>query len=120
MHAQCTTSTLGQHRKITTRLCCFHNPEPVLLSGHRHIVRVITGDLEKDAGVWSAFVSLPGRMQKARPKAKTGRDVFVITDKKPRQLQSLFVRVVHLDISQQREVIARSQAVKMCFQIAAW
>src|SRR5437660_464195 len=70
MHTQSTTSTLGQHRKITTCLCCFHNPERVLLSGHRHIVRAITGDLEKDAGVWSAFVSLPGRMQKARPNEK--------------------------------------------------
>jgi hypothetical protein len=58
MHAQCAAAAFSKHLEVSTGLRSFHNAKRVLLAGHWHIDRVVACDLEKDAAVGPAFVSL--------------------------------------------------------------
>src|ERR1041385_583789 len=57
-----------EHFVIAAGLRELDRPEAVSLPWHRQIMRIVCGDLEKDAGVRSPFVGLTGRVQEARPK----------------------------------------------------
>ena len=57
---------------------------------------VVAGDLQKDAAVRSAFVGLPGGVQKARAEAEHGGDFLGVADGEAHFLQRVFVGGVHL------------------------
>ena len=57
-------------------------------------------------------------MQKARTKAQAGGDVLLVAHGMAHGLQRCFVLVVHLDVAEQREVVARLRSAEMGFQIA--
>src|SRR4029077_20095178 len=116
MHAQGAAAALGQNLEITTGLCGLHRAERVFLPGHREVVGVIACELQEYSGVGAALIGLPGRVQKARTKAQARSDVLFVAHGVPDRLQQLLVRVVHLDIAQQREVVAGLQAAEMGFQ----
>src|SRR2546430_2187707 len=102
MYAQRAPAALGQHFKVAARLGGLHNSESIFLPRHGQVNRVVASDLQENSGVWSAFVSLPGRMQKARAKAETGRHAFPIARRMTRGLQGCFVCVIHLKVGEQR------------------
>ena len=60
----------------------------------------------------------PGRVEKARPESKTRGHALSITHGVPEILQRFLVRLVHLDVRQHGEVVARAQAVQVGFQVA--
>jgi hypothetical protein len=68
MDPQRTAIPFCENLKITASLGSFYDSECVFLFGHRNIDRVIASDLEKHAGVGSAFISLARGMLKARAK----------------------------------------------------
>src|SRR5215470_19265306 len=113
MHAQGSAAALRKHGKITTRLRGLDDPESVLLPWDGEIGGVIAGNLEKDAGIGTALVGLAGGMKEPRAKAKAGGASFGVAHLMAHALQSFFVRVVHLDVAEEGEVIARADAAQM-------
>ena len=78
--AQGAALALQQHLEVASRLRRLDDAEGVLLPGHGHIDRVVAGDLQEDAGVRSALVGLPGRVQEARAELQAGRDALRVAD----------------------------------------
>ena len=81
-------------------------------------VGIIAGDLQEHAARGTALVSLFGGMQEARTEAQTRRHALALAHRMPDGLQAPLVRFIHLDVAQQSEVVARSQAIEMPPQIA--
>ena len=57
-------------------------------------------------------------MKKTRTKTQTGRDLPGISNRFARRLQRALVRLVHLNVREQRKIIVRLQPVKMSFRYA--
>ena len=93
-------------------------PNVYFWSGHRQIGRIVAGDLQKDSAVGSTFVSLAGGVQEARTESQTRSHSLAIAQRLAQFLQECFVLRVHLDVSQQRKVIAGTDAIKMRAQIS--
>src|SRR5579883_1571930 len=115
---RCGPAPLGQHLEIAARLRCLHDPEGILLPGHRNIHGIVAGHLQEDPAVGSSLVRLSGGVQKARAKPKAGGHVFLVADCVADCGKLLFMLFVHLDVAQQSEVIARLQPMQMRLQIA--
>ena len=92
MHAQSAPPAVGQDLEIAAGLRRLDHAESVFLSGNGQVGCVIAGNLQEDAAVRAAFVGLPGRMQKARAKAKTGGYAMPVANSVPDGLQPLFMR----------------------------
>ena len=75
MDAQRSSSALGKHVEIATRLRRLDDAKARLLAGHLEISSV-GGDLQEHAAVRPALVGLAGRMQEARPELGAGRDML--------------------------------------------
>src|SRR5260370_19878276 len=114
MNTEGSSSAFGQDLEIAARLGGLNDYEGVLLAGDRKIGSIITGDLEEYAAIGSALVGLAGGVQEARTKAKAGGDLLRVAHGVTHALQLLFVLVVHLDIAEQSEVVARTQAAEVC------
>ena len=78
MDSQGAPAALGQDLEISTGLRRFDDAEGVLLSGHRQIGCVVTGDLQEDSAVGATFVGLAGGVQESRTEAEAGRDVLLV------------------------------------------
>src|SRR5262249_25243183 len=96
MHSQHATLAFCQDREVASCLRRLDHAEGVLLTGHRQIHRVIAGDLQEDSSVGSAFVSLSGRVQEARAKAKARRYSLPVADRMANPLKTGFMLLVHL------------------------
>src|SRR5262249_1621725 len=116
MHAQRAPLALCQNLEVAARLRCLHDAKRVLLAGHRKVYGIISGDLQEDSRVWPTLICLPGRVQEARTETKAGRRSLRFTDSVSRGLQTLFVGLVHLYVSQEREVISGGKLLQMCAQ----
>src|SRR5882672_157831 len=116
MNTQRSPPAFRKHVKISTRLRRFYGAKSIFLSGHGKIGGIIARDLQKDATVRAALVSLSGRVQEARSKAETCRDLLLVTHNVSEFLQHLFVFGVHCDVGERGEVIARACASEMRFQ----
>ena len=88
------------------------------MSGHRQIRGIVARDLQEDAGIRAALVGLPGGVKEARPEAEARGHALFVANRVANRLKLRFVRVVHLDVAEQREVIAGVQAIQMRAQIA--
>src|SRR5260370_40814207 len=119
MHAQRTAAALGQHVEIATGLRGLDHAESSLLTGYREILRVIGGDLQKYAVVWTALISLTGGMQKTWTKFGTSGDMAVVAHLQPHVLQGVDMRAIALDIGEQRHIIASAGTGEMRFQPGA-
>src|SRR5258708_37535852 len=72
VHTQCAAAAFGKNREVAEGLCGLHDAEGVFLPGHRKILGVAAGDLQKNAAIEAAFVSLSSGVQEARAKAENG------------------------------------------------
>jgi hypothetical protein len=80
------------------------------------ILRVVTRDLKEDAAVGATLVALTRGMQEAGSESQAGRDSLRVAYAMAGALKNGFVRSVHLDISQQREVVALTETGEMRLQ----
>src|SRR2546421_7953667 len=101
MRPQRAAPTFAEHCKISACLRSFYNSERVFLMRHRQVVSIVASDLEKHSTVWTAFVSLAGRVKKARAKAQAGRNLLCISHDFAHSLQRGLVRLVHLKVCEQ-------------------
>src|SRR5215469_15889185 len=118
MDAKSAAVSFGQHLEVASRLRSFHHAERVLLSRHRQVRFVITRHLQEHAAIRTALISLPCRMQEARAESETGRDLLPVAHRFSDRLQLVFVGLVHLDVAEQAEVVARAKTVKVSLQVA--
>src|ERR1700722_7005599 len=118
MHPQGPPAAVGEHLEIPARLRCLDDSERVFLSWNRQFDGVAAGDLQKHSAVWSTFVSLSSGVEKARPEAQTGSHVLLVADHVPQGFEALFILSIHLEVSEQREVIANLDASEMRFEIS--
>src|SRR5260370_12337454 len=106
MHAQHTPAALGQHLEVAARLRRLDDGEGEFLPGDRKVVGILAGDLQEHAGVWTALVGLPGRMEEGRSKAEAGGDPLAIADHAPDVLQCIMMLLVAFDIGKKRAIIS--------------
>ena len=122
MDTQRAPTALHQHLEIAARLRRLHHAEAVGMAGHVDIGRIVAGDLQEHAGIRPAFVGLPGRMLEAGSEAEAGGGVGSVANARAHRGQRLRVRLVALNVGQQRHVVARLcagvHAAKMALQIA--
>src|SRR4030095_5037939 len=117
MYPQGATLALQQHVEVASRLGRFDDAECVLLPGHGNIERIVAGELQEDTGVRSTLVCLPGRVQETRSEFQTRRDTRRAEDLIADRLQLALVRVVHLEVGEQREVVAGAKSIQMRSQV---
>src|SRR5262249_34228571 len=65
---------------------------------------IVGGDLQKDAGAWSALVGLTGGMQIAWPEAHAGGNVLAVANRGAQLLQRRTMRLVLRNEGQRRHV----------------
>src|SRR5436309_6987658 len=105
VHPQRAAAPLLEHLEVAAGLRRLHHSERVCLSRHRQIRRVVAGDLQEDPRARAALVGLAGRVKEARAEADAGGDLVSVTDRRPHLLQLGLVRVRHLDVRQQGDVV---------------
>src|SRR5439155_2732297 len=99
-------SALDEHLEIALGLRGLHDAECILLARHWHVHAIVARDLEEHAGVRSALVGLARRVQEARPESETRRHPISLADRASERLELALVRGVHLDVGQERGVVA--------------
>ncbi len=115
MQAQRPAAALSQDLKIATRLSRLYQTEGEFLARHLKIMRIIAGDLQKDAAVGAAFVGLPGGMQEAWAKAETRRHPLAIAHNSTQVLQGFSMLGIALHICKQSAVVAGAKLSEMLF-----
>src|SRR5664280_2778205 len=122
VNTQRAATALNQHLEVAAGLRGLHHAETVGMAGHVDVGWVIAGNLQEHAGIRAAFVGLPRRMLEARSEAEAGGGTGFVANARAHCSQRLGVRLVALDISQQRHVVARlcagTDPPKMTFDIA--
>src|SRR5579863_98240 len=98
MNSQSAATAFGQDLEITARLSRLDHTKRVLLAGHGKISSVVTSDLQKDSGIWPAFVSLPGGMQKTRAEFHAGGNMLLVPKRVAHLLQCCVVPGIHLNV----------------------
>jgi hypothetical protein len=119
MDAQRAPATLRQHSKIAARLRCFHDAKGVLLPRNEDVHRVVARDLQKNAGIGTAFVGLSRGVQETRAKAEDSGDFFVVTHGEADGLERLFMRFVHGDVAERGKIVPGADAREMFLQKAS-
>ena len=122
MDAQRAAAAFDQDVEVATGLRRLDHAEAVGMAGHVDIGRIVAGDLQEHAGVRPALVGLPGRMLETRPEAEAGGGAGFVADTRAHPGQRLCVRLVALDVGEQRHIVARFcpavHAAEMTLQIA--
>ena len=113
VHPERTTVALRQNLEIAPSLCRLHHAERVRLPRHRNIQRVIARDLQEYARIRPTLVALARRVEKARAELEARRDAPRVAHADPDGLQRALVRLGHLDVREQREVVAVGQAAEV-------
>src|SRR5436190_20624571 len=117
MNAQSTAIPRAQHLEISPGLSRLYHTEGVLLTRNLEVLRIVAGNLQKHPRVWTPFISLAGGVQEAWTKPETRGRFLSVANKMPRFLQRPFIRIVHWNIGQEREIIARVKRAEMRAQI---
>ena len=74
--------------------------------------------LQNDPAVGAAFVRLTGGMKKSRTKLQAGGHSFFVTQGVSQFLQEHLMLGVHLDVSQQRKIVAAARTFNVSTQIS--
>src|SRR5215831_12386295 len=106
MNPQCTPVAVGKNLKIAARLGRFNNTERILLPRYGDIRGIVTSNLQKDTRVRAALVSLSRRVQKPGTKTEARGNAFLRAHGMANRLEVSFVCLIHLDISEERKVVA--------------
>src|SRR5580700_2175529 len=77
--SQGSSFAIHQHLEVTSRLRRLHDSERILSSRHLYVGSIVACDLQHDTRVWTALVSLPGRVQEPRTKTEAGGHSFLVT-----------------------------------------
>src|SRR6185503_15590829 len=117
MYPQGATLALQQYVEVASSLGRLHDAECVLLPWDGNIEGVIASELEEDTRIRSTLVCLPGRVQEARSEFYARRDTRRAEDLIADRLQFALVRVIHLQVGEQREVVAGAKSIQMRFQV---
>src|SRR5207245_1233249 len=104
--------------EVSAGLSSFHHSECVFLPRYGKTDGIIARDLEEDSGVRATLVCLTGRVQEARTESEASRDVLVVAYSVPESLQDRFLLLVHLNESEQGEIISRGKTIEMRTQVA--
>jgi hypothetical protein len=118
MHSQRAAVAREQHLEVAAGLCGLDESERVRLAGHGNVDTVVARDHEVHAGVRSALVRLTGRVQEPRAELEARRNAPSVADAVPHRLEHLVVRVAHLEIREQREVVTRVEPGEMRGEVA--
>src|SRR6516162_6772247 len=102
---QGTATAFGENVEIAARLRRLDDAKGIGLSGHRQVLGVVAGDLQKDTAVRSTLVGLSRRMLEARPEADAGRGRGPIADGAADMLHYIDIGLASLDIGEQGCVI---------------
>src|SRR4029453_16166519 len=105
--AQGAPVTVQQNLEIPSRLRRLDDAECVFLIRHGQVESVVARDLEEHARVRSALIGLAGRVQETRSELQARRDVPGVPGAVAYRLQLPLVRLGHLDVCQERKVVAR-------------
>src|SRR5450755_2543427 len=118
MDAQSPASTFREDLEISPRLRRFDHAESVLLVGHGQIGGIVTGDLKNDSTVWPTLVGLTGGMKESWTELETGSHPLFVPQGMAQFLQEGFVLRIHLDVSQQRKIIAGRKTLEVGAKIS--
>ena len=101
MNTKRAAMTFGEDLKITARLRRLDDAERERLTGDRQVVLVVAGDLQKHAGVRTAFVGLPRGVQEARAEAKARSQMPAVAHAVAHALKQGFVFGIHVDVAEE-------------------
>src|SRR5690606_16362861 len=113
VHAQRATPAVRQHAEVAARLRRLHHAERVAPAGHGQIDGIVAGHLQEHPGVRAALVGLAGGVEEARAEAEARGHAPRVAHAVPHGLQQRLMRVGHVDIGEQREVVAGAGALEM-------
>src|SRR6185437_10688428 len=111
--AERAAAAAGQDIEIAARLGGFHDAEGEDFAGDFEVARVIAGDLKEDAGVRSAFVGLAGGMEEAGAETEAGGGALRVPHGEAHVTEAILVFAGHVDIGEEREIIASLDAVQV-------
>src|SRR5215469_16157104 len=114
--AESTPAALRQNVEIAACLRLLDDAKGIGLAGNRQILGIVAGDLQKNAAVRPAFISLPRRVLKARPEADACRRLGTVADRAPEPLHRIDMGRAALDIGEQRRIVARAYPPEMGLQ----
>lgn len=107
MDAKRAATAFDQDVEVTAGLRRLDNAEAVGMARHFDVDWIVACNLQKHAGVRAALIGLPRRMLETRPKAKAGGSAGFVADTRAHPGQCLRIRLVALDVGQQRDIVAR-------------
>src|SRR5262245_31372254 len=111
--AEGAAAALGEHGEVASGLGGLDDAEREVPSGDGEVGRVVGGDLQEDAAVRAALVGLAGRVQEARAEADAGRGPRSVAERRPDRGQLGLVLGRHLDVREQRRVVAGPDAAEV-------
>src|SRR5215831_3001769 len=106
MNAQRAPSPFCQHLKVAASLRRLDHAEAVGMAWHANVGGIVTGDLQKHAGIRTTLEDLSGRVLEARPETDAGCRAGVVADTRAQPGQRLLALGIALDIREERHVIA--------------
>ncbi len=106
MHAQRSTAALRQHLEVAGCLRLRQDTERIALSRNLEVLGIVGGELQEDSGIWPTLVQLARRVQEPRSVTERRCHPFRVPDRVADGLQQLVVRVVHLQVGGEGEVVA--------------
>src|SRR5262245_38295745 len=106
-------AALGEHGEVAARLGGLDDAEREVPAGNREVGCVVSGDLQEDAAVRAALVGLAGRVEEARAEADGRGGLRAVADERPDRGQLGLVLRRHLDVGEQRRIVALADAAEV-------
>ena len=118
MYSQGAAAAFGEHLEVSPSLRRLDHAKRVFLAGHRQVSSVVASQLQNHPAVGATFVRLTGGMKKSRTKLQAGGHSLFVTQNVAQFLQEHLMLGVHLDVSQQRKIVAGTRTFNMSTQIS--
>src|SRR6476660_2538237 len=118
MDSQCAAAAFGEHLEVSPSLRSLDHAKRIFLAGHWQVSSVVASQLQNHPAVGATFVRLTGGMKKSRTKLQAGGHSFFVTQNVSQFLQEHLMLGVHLDVSQQRKIVAATRTFNVSTQIS--